>query len=207
MSLLNITNQQKNTTADVSIPVQRTTTNHHQSMPQSDEVYEQDEDGDEDGNGDIEDEFDEIPQEQLNQDEDESIRERIWKAQAEMHEILKDLDEEQIARYEMFRRIRLPAPMVKKVVQRTLESLVKEGGSTGTINQNVIIAVAGISKVFVGELVEEAKDVMTSLGEPENLPIHPSHLIEAQRRLRRRLEHKSSPDTNALLLKRKGLGF
>lgn len=196
MSLFNITNQQKDTTADVSIPVDRTTT-------QLDEVYEQDEDG----NGDIEDEFDEIPQEQLNQDEDESIRERISKAQAEMHEILKDLDEEQIARYEMFRRIRLPAPMIKKVVQRTLESLVKEGGSTGTINQNVIIAVAGISKVFVGELVEEAKDVMAVLGEPENLPIHPSHLIEAQRRLRRRLEHKSSPDTNALSLKRKGLNF
>lgn len=181
-----------------------------QTLQLTDEVYDDINDNDNqeyEEDGDIEDEFDEIPQEQLNQNEDESIRQRISKAQTEMHEILKELDEEQTARYEIFRRIRLPAPMIKKIIQKTLESLIKEGGSTTTLNQNVIIAIAGISKVFVGELVEEAKAHMSSLGEQEDVPIHPSHLLEAQRRLRRRLEHKSSPDSNALALRRKGIGL
>lgn len=51
------------------------------------------------------------------------------------------------------------------------------------VNQSFAIAMAGIAKVYVGELVEESRRVMEEVGEGVG-PVQPSHLLEAQRRLR-----------------------
>ena len=52
-----------------------------------------------------------------------------------------------------------------------------------SIGQNVVIAMAGIAKVFAGEVIEGALDYMEEAGESGGA-IKPKHMREAARRLR-----------------------
>merc|ERR1712001_78682 len=93
-----------------------------------------------------------------------------------MQVLVSNFTEEQLDRYEMFRRAAFPKAAIKRIMQSI----------TGcSVGQNVVIAMAGISKVFAGEVVEEALDYMDSLG--ESGPLEPKHLREAARRLREKL--------------------
>lgn len=85
------------------------------------------------------------------------------------------MTEEQLNRYEMFRRSTFPKASIKRLMQSL----------TGTpISQNVVIAMSGIAKVFVGELVEEATKIQSRYG--ESGPIEPKHLREAYRVIKHR---------------------
>ena len=82
---------------------------------------------------------------------EDELRERIGAAQERMHNLLQSFDEDQMHRYEAFRRVGIPRPAVKRLIQRVTEHT--------NVNANCVIIVAGIAKIFVGELVECAVEV------------------------------------------------
>ncbi|CAO1947952.1 unnamed protein product [Urochloa humidicola] len=93
---------------------------------------------------------------------------------AKMNAILSQFTEEQMNRYESFRR----SGFQKSNMKRLLASI------TGSqkISIPTSIVVSGIAKMFVGELIETGKVVMTE--RKDSGPIRPCHIREACRRLK-----------------------
>jgi len=54
--------------------------------------------------------------------------------------------------------------------------------TNSAISQTITIVMAGIAKVYVGELVESARTIMEEWGEEG--PLRPKHIREAYRRLK-----------------------
>ncbi len=90
--------------------------------------------------------------------------------------LLSALSNTQEDQYEIFRRSTFPKSTIRRIMQ---------GMCGGTVPQNVIIAMAGITKVYVGEIVEEACHAREAMGEREEGPLQPKHIREAVRRLRK----------------------
>lgn len=93
---------------------------------------------------------------------------------AMMQTILSQFTEEQMSRYESFRRSGFQKSNMKKL-------LVSVTGSQ-KISVPMTIAVSGIAKMFVGDIVETARLVMTE--RKDSGPIRPCHIREAYRRLK-----------------------
>lgn len=86
-----------------------------------------------------------------------------------MQVLVSNFSEEQLNRYEMFRRSAFPKAAVKRVsfihpiAQQIvtwmccLSSQLIQSITGTSVSQNVVIAVSGIAKVFVGEIVEEGE--------------------------------------------------
>ena len=111
--------------------------------------------------------------------------ERLKAEQAEedrekMQLLVSQFTEDQLDRYAMYRRAALPKTTVKKIMQTITGS---------SVGHNVVIAMAGIAKVFAGEVIEEAlahSEVLSETG-PGSAPasaVKPKHLREAVRKMR-----------------------
>ncbi|KAG0083315.1 transcription initiation factor TFIID subunit 11 [Podila epicladia] len=88
----------------------------------------------------------------------------------ELKALLDCFSEDQLKRYEVYRRSGLSRPTVKKLVGTILNQ---------QVTQTMTFVVAGFCKVYVGEMVEKAREVMEDWGHTG--PIRPEHLREAQR--------------------------
>ena len=93
----------------------------------------------------------------------------VWRDRA----VAGSLTAAQTARYDDWKRSRLHAPTVKRVI----------GGVAGTSKMpaSFPIVMGGIAKLFVGDVVERAREVMAEWGHIG--PIRPLHLREAHRRI------------------------
>ncbi|XP_066314742.1 transcription initiation factor TFIID subunit 11 [Miscanthus floridulus] len=93
---------------------------------------------------------------------------------AKMNAILSQFTEQQMNRYESFRRSGFQKSNMKRLLV----------GITGSqkISIPTSIVVSGIAKMFVGELIETGKVVMTE--RKDSGPIRPCHIREAYRRLK-----------------------
>ncbi|XP_059308787.1 transcription initiation factor TFIID subunit 11-like [Lycium ferocissimum] len=93
---------------------------------------------------------------------------------SKMQSILSQFTEEQMSRYESFRR----SGFQKSNMKRLLTSIT--GNSKISIPMTIVVS--GIAKLFVGELVETARMVMAE--RKDTGPIRPCHMREAYRRLK-----------------------
>jgi len=107
-----------------------------------------------------------IPDVELDKTDQEQEKER-------MRVLLSQFSEEQLKRYESYRRSGFSRTNIKKLMQSVTNS---------AISQTITIVMAGIAKVYVGELVESARTIMEEWGEEG--PVRPKHIREAYRRLK-----------------------
>ena len=92
-----------------------------------------------------------------------------------MVEMLRYFTPEQMDRYECFRRSSLPKPALRRLFQTV---------TNGTIlNPNGLIVLAAVGKLFVGELVEAAREIADRRGVSDLEQLKPSHLREAHAKM------------------------
>lgn len=91
------------------------------------------------------------------------------------YEAVSRFGQKTLRRYESYRRSDLKKDKVKKVCQSINPALAK-------VTDQYLIALKGLAKVFVGDVVETAIEVKEQFGDTG--PIQPKHLREAFRRLR-----------------------
>jgi len=94
-----------------------------------------------------------------------------------IRQILDKFTPEQQERYEHFRRSAFPRPVIRKLMTSFANC---------PISQTTAIVMAGITKLFVGDIIETSREVITEWGEEG--PIRPRHMREAYRRLKRQLK-------------------
>lgn len=90
-----------------------------------------------------------------------------------LRQLFAQFTPEQHARYTEYTRSNFPHRKISRLMS---------GITNSSINKNMTVVMSGISKIYVGELVELARSVMAERGAYG--PIRPEHLREAYRRMK-----------------------
>ncbi|KAI7861153.1 hTAFII28-like protein conserved region-domain-containing protein [Circinella umbellata] len=123
-------------------------------------------------------EEDENKEDLLEADMDAFMQAQMEKQKEDMKLLLENFSSEQLQRYEGYRRSALNRTnLVSQVLNQQC-------------SQTMAIVVAGFSKVYVGEIVEKAREVMEEWGHTG--AIRPEHLREANRRYKQEQSAASS---------------
>ncbi|KAL9646709.1 hypothetical protein ABK040_001132 [Willaertia magna] len=96
------------------------------------------------------------------------------------NQIIAHLTPEQYDRFENYKRSSFKT-VIKRIISNT---------TNAPVNKTVEIAVAGIAKLYVGELVELSKTIQREWGEDVRQALEPRHIREAYRRLREKDNRK-----------------
>lgn len=125
--------------------------------------------------------------------------------QMHLNMLLQTFNEEQMSRYELFRRANLNRGSIRRLAQGILHGQ--------SVSGNMAIVIAGFGKVFVGEIVEKAVQVrnerlknqaaakdVENVTIPDNLPLTPADLREAYRQYKqeRNIPSTTAPRVNTL---------
>ncbi|CBQ70861.1 conserved hypothetical protein [Sporisorium reilianum SRZ2] len=117
-----------------------------------------------------------------------STQEAIYAAQQRNMGLLSMvMDEDQLDRHMASRRGALNKTSVRKLVNHVLSQ---------SVSQHVAMVVSGVAKIFVGEIIEKAREIQSTRG--EHGPLRPNHLREAHRQyyLKRERPGHYPPGTN-----------
>lgn len=105
-------------------------------------------------------------------EEDDYTTQQKWQSQskANLKVLMENFTQDQHDRYEQYRRSAINKNTVRKFVSHTFGT---------NPSMNVAQVISGFSKVFVGEMVEKARQVQQARG--DSGPLAPEHLREAYR--------------------------
>ncbi|EOD22704.1 hypothetical protein EMIHUDRAFT_195022 [Emiliania huxleyi CCMP1516] len=103
----------------------------------------------------------------------DSTRMRRARAPRIYFEFARVASEEQLERFEQYKRSKLPRAAMRKLMQDVV----------GSSTERCAIILSSLAKSYVGELVETAREAATKAGEEG--PLQPRHLRAAQRAAQR----------------------
>ncbi|CDH50361.1 transcription initiation factor tfiid subunit11 [Lichtheimia corymbifera JMRC:FSU:9682] len=132
---------------------------------------------------------DENKEDLLAADMDAYMQAQMEKQKEDMKLLLENFSNDQLQRYEAYRRSALNRTNVRRLVSQVLNQ---------QCSQTMAIVVAGFSKVYVGEIIEKAREVMEEWEDAG--AIRPEHLREAHRRYK--LEREAQSNVGKTLFRR-----
>ncbi|KAG6623307.1 Transcription initiation factor TFIID subunit 11 [Phytophthora cinnamomi] len=103
---------------------------------------------------------------------------------ASMLRMMQGLPEDEARRHEQFRRSHFERGAVKRCMAQAIHECSATDKRAPSVTNVMAIVMAGMTKVFVGEITAEARRIMEKNGETG--PIRPRHLREAHRKYYKR---------------------
>ncbi|CAI5736766.1 unnamed protein product [Peronospora destructor] len=99
---------------------------------------------------------------------------------ASMLRMMQHLSEDETRRHEQFRRSHFEREAIKRCMAQAIQECSATEKRVPGVTNVMAIVMAGMTKVFVGEITAEARKIMEKNGETG--PIRPRHLREAHRK-------------------------